>query len=237
VIANKIGVSVFAGGLVTAGLVYWARSRGLHRSAAKNDLPTRFNEDGYKRKPHEVSAFVGAHALAPDREQMGDSLADPDLVEVPVGHTADRSYDWQLQQDKLPQPDTTGTILKTSTEWREPVIIEAAALEIPLEAQYDVTLQDLDGGVSARPTAHPHELSDPNEGYDALSPDDLGAQFLARATQSPRAEDEMEDDPWDRAEAREHLGSELEPLSEPIDVDVDVPRDVWDAPLPPEQRR
>lgn len=49
----------------------------------------------------------------------------------------------------------------------------------------------VDGGVSARPTERWQEAGD---GYDAANPDDLGAEYLARAVQVPRETDELTSD-------------------------------------------
>jgi hypothetical protein len=213
--------------------------------AVLKDLPVK---DTHKPKAHELSSMLGDHSIAPDRAQMGEPLADLDVVEVPIGQTADRSYNEQLQHDKWPQPETSGTMLVPPESNLNGVSIEDGALEFALEAEYDDDLQDVDGGVSARPTEYPPNLS---QHYDAVSPDDLGAEFLSRAAQSPRAEDERTD-PWDFIGAIDpgvdstavvserdfevpEMPNEEQPeaVSEPgsIQIDVDVPSEVWDVPL------
>jgi hypothetical protein len=51
-------------------------------------------------------------------------------------------------------------------------------------------LQDVDGGVSARPTARLHD--EINDHYDAVNYDNLGSEYLTRATQATRRELEPE---------------------------------------------
>jgi hypothetical protein len=50
----------------------------------------------------------------------------------------------------------------------------------------DARLQDLDGGVSARPS---EQWQDNTEAYDTVDPDDLGALYLARAVQMPEIDE------------------------------------------------
>ncbi len=57
----------------------------------------------------------------------------------------------------------------------------------PVEADHAL---DVDGGLSARPR---ERWFDRIETYDAANPDDLGADYLARAVQVPRESDETEE--------------------------------------------
>lgn len=100
--------------------------------------------------------------------------------------------------DKWPQPESTGTVLEPPASDSRDFFVEALDASVALEAEYDDDLQDFDGGVSARPAAHPHH---DDEEDDALTADDLGARFLSRATEAPRFEDEPDIEltvaPWE----------------------------------------
>jgi hypothetical protein len=263
VITTKNGATVVAGGLLTAGLAYLFARHNTRRSArlahAEESGP-RVNEP--KLRLHEVSSMVGDHALAPDRAAIGEPLADLEIVELPIGQTSDMSYSAQLRQDKWPQPDTTGTVLEPPAYDPRDFFVEALDAPVALEAEYDDDLQDFDGGVSARPAAHPHNDDEEDDGMTA---DDLGARFLSRATEAPRFEDEPDLEltmaPWewsstdsqrldeDRASALSEASlnasrspndeelvvtEEEEPLSIPIDVEV--PPEVWDTSALSEKR-
>ncbi|HEX2730571.1 MAG TPA: hypothetical protein VHM70_03165 [Polyangiaceae bacterium] len=255
-------IAVATSGLLSAALAYLLtrrRTDAVHAQTAEGTPPRVARSRRSPPKQLEVSSLVGAHSLAPDRGAIGESLLDPDAMEVPVGLSADPATNGQLQQDKWPQPDTTGAILKPPVQATDGILIETPEFEIPLEGEFDEDIQDLDGGVSARPAAHLRSASNDDDGYS--SPDDLGSEFLARATQAPRVEGDVEG-PWDWASGPdERLGldgsgvlSEAgynvrhmpnddgnvpsvdgEPLSEP--PEVDIPREVWDASILSEQRR
>jgi hypothetical protein len=58
----------------------------------------------------------------------------------------------------------------------------------------DARLQDLDGGVSARPA---EQWQDNTGAYDTVDLDDLGAMYLARAVQVPETDEFISDDDMD----------------------------------------
>jgi hypothetical protein len=182
-----------------------------------------------------------------------------------VGKSADRGYSVQLQQDKWPQAETTGSVLRPPTVAYADTLVDLVDVEVQLEAEFDPDLQDFDGSVSARPCARPHRVDDD---FDALQPDDLGARFLARATQAPSAAEEEQagagefDDssaPWEWSQVSgEQLGpdgsavmseaslnasrtaadDEEVPSVDPLSVpiDVDVPAEVWDVEIASTER-
>jgi hypothetical protein len=88
----------------------------------------------------------------------------------------------------LPVTDLAATLnlpkhvqARTNTPLPVPVHVPA------VESERHQRLQEFDGGVSARPAEQWH---DSREAYDAANPEDLGAEFLARAVQVPLEEDE-----------------------------------------------
>jgi hypothetical protein len=118
----------------------------------------------------EVSSLVGPHALAPERDAIGEELVDPGAIEVPIGQSADAEIDTQLSRTKLPQADSTGASLQ-----REDVGTGVQEVSTSLYG----------GDTSENLTARPNQQLIPtDDAYDAVAPDDLGTEWLTRATEA-----------------------------------------------------
>ncbi|HLV66119.1 MAG TPA: hypothetical protein VKY73_09910 [Polyangiaceae bacterium] len=202
--------------------------------------------------PHEVSSLVGPHAIAPDDDSVGEPLVDEDVIEVPIGHTADRAYDDQLQQDKLHQPDTTGAVLKASVE-----TAESAKIEIPAKGSdvaVDPTFSEPDAVLEERATVgFLEEQDDVVEPYDAVEPEELGTEWITRATEAPpvpdprlreeSAEVSQEIDPVlsDASNNVAHIPNDDEVIAavEPDELsdEGEVPKEVWDAGVLSERKK
>lgn len=116
----------------------------------------------------EVSSLRAPHALAPESEAMGEELVDPGAIEVPIGQSADAEIDTHLSRAKLPQADSTGACLR-----REDVGTGVQHVSMDPNAYLEANL-----------TACPNEQAIPtDDAYDAVAPDDLGSEWLTRATE------------------------------------------------------
>jgi hypothetical protein len=92
-------------------------------------------------------------------------FVDAESAELPIGRSADPDIESSLSRKYLPQDDTTGTALFGDEE------PESSPAEVALDA----------GIWDALP-----ELAEPGrgDGYDAVSPDELGSVWLERATET-----------------------------------------------------
>jgi hypothetical protein len=75
---------------------------------------------------------------------------------------------------------------------------------VPAVEEVDAWLE-INGGMSARPT---EQWRDSMAGYDASNPDDLGAEYLARAVQVPRDMDDVSSDLDANGLHVDHLGED-----------------------------
>jgi len=130
----------------------------------------------------------GLHPIAPSAEAVGRELVDTGAVELPVGHSADRTYDAQLTHgDKTPEPDTTGATLHDD----QSMDFGAGMHEVD-DVRLGEESPEADTEITARPSHILHD--DVEESYDAMAPEDRGVEWLSRATQAPRHhEPEWED--------------------------------------------
>lgn len=117
----------------------------------------------------EVSSLVAPHALAPEQDAMGEELLDPGAIEVPMGQSADAEIDTHLSRAKLPQADSTGASLQ-----REDVGTGVQEVSVSLYGG------DANENVTARPNEQAPQRDD---AYDAVAPDELGSEWLTRATE------------------------------------------------------
>lgn len=153
-----------------------ARSHGLTRPVSE-ELAFQIASQAEARRPisgdrrHEVSSLATPMALAPDADAMGEELVDPGAIEIPLGQSAEERIDGLLSRAKLPQPDSTGASL-----WKQE--------EAPGVHQTEVSISgrsSSDDAITARTAQEP---APDEESYDALAPDDLGTEWLSRATES-----------------------------------------------------
>lgn len=121
-----------------------------------------------KRKPH-LTAVDTSRA----------SLVEPESAELPIGRSADPAIDAALSRSRLPQDETSGAAL-------------LAEHELPLNRR-DIDLA-LDDVWSATPGIAEPEQS---EGYDAVLPEDMGAVWIERATETTHEHRPHASDPSD----------------------------------------
>lgn len=105
-------------------------------------------------------------------------MIEPESAELPVGRSADPDIDASLSRTRLPQEETSGSSLLAEAESNRSRDIDLA----------------LDDVWSAAPGLAEPEQS---EGYDAVVPEDMGAVWIERATQTtheqrPHASDPQE---------------------------------------------
>lgn len=161
---------------VRESLAASARSHGLHRPISAElareiaaQAADQRQSSGEGRQ--EVSSLFGPMAFAPDPDAMGEELLDPGAIEVPIGQSADPEIDHRLSHAKLPQPDSTGAALQKSE----------TSVGVHSEGTPDFEENTTDPMLTAQPMHEPPLLDD---AYDALAPDDLGSEWLARATEA-----------------------------------------------------
>jgi hypothetical protein len=118
---------------------------------------------------------VSADILGPARAH----LVEPDSAELPLGRSADPDIDRTLSRRHLPQDDTSGGALFGDVEPRPE--------REPSDASLDEVWNAMPGLVGAEQT----------EGYDAVEPEDLGAVWLERATQTTHEQRPQASDPND----------------------------------------
>jgi hypothetical protein len=143
------------------------------------------------------------HLAAVPRE----SLLEPESTELPVGHSADPEIESAMPpHSRLPHSDTSGASLLTDED------------EGPRSRDIDTGLDDI--WSSTPGIAEPEQ----SEGYDAVIPEDMGAVWIARATQTTHEDRPHASDPSDVPQledlvSQSSLQSAL-PLDEQDDDDI-----------------
>ncbi len=145
-----------------------------------------------------AGAAAGAAAAATwlKRRQLVDvstdseALVEPESAELPVGRSADPAIDDALSRKLLPQDDTSGSALLAGTE---PFMNESST-----DASLDEVWNSLPGIAEG----------EQSEGYDAVSPEDLGSVWLERATQTTHESRPHGSDPTDIPDLESLLVSE-----------------------------
>ncbi len=122
----------------------------------------RRSELGATRAGDVEADSLGPRSSAVDTSR--DALIEPDAAELPLGRSADPVIDASLSRSRLPQDETSGATLLGDAE-------EPRSL-----SEVDLALGDV---WSSSPDEAPR-----SEGYDAVSPEDLGAVWIERATQT-----------------------------------------------------
>jgi hypothetical protein len=135
-----------------------------------------------------VSSLVSPIALASAVEYAGSPLRDPEALEVPLGQSADPEIDALLTDDDTASDDSTGAALRSNAAMSG---VHEAMTPRQKRIDEEVTL-------TARPSDDTLTIDD---AYDAVAPDDLGTEWLNRATESAAT------DPY--RSAREALPPEL----------------------------
>jgi hypothetical protein len=141
-------------------------------------------------------------AVDPSREHM----VEPESAELPIGRSADPAIDDALSRTRSGYDQTSGAALLTD-------------YEAPTERAFRD--QSLDEVWNATPGFAEGEQS---EGYDAVAPEDMGAVWLERATQTthesnPHASDPSDVPPLDQLAVR--YEEEDEDEDEIADDDLD----------------
>jgi hypothetical protein len=99
-------------------------------------------------------------------ETPRERLIEPESTELPVGHSADPDIEYAMPRSRQPQNDTSGASLLTEDD------------EAPRSRDIETGLDDI--WSSTPGIAEPEQ----SEGYDAVIPEDMGAVWIARATQT-----------------------------------------------------
>jgi hypothetical protein len=110
-----------------------------------------------------------------------ESMVEPESAELPIGRSADPEIDWALSRTRLPQDDTSGAALFGEAEPE------------PRARRSDVDLALDDIWSSTPGIAEPEQ----SEGYDAVLPEDLGAVWIERATQTTHEQRPHQSEPND----------------------------------------
>ena len=145
-----------------------------------------------------------------------ESMIEPESAELPIGRSADPDIDWALSRTRLPQDDTTGAALfaEPETESRS------------RRSDVDLALDDV--WSSTPGIAEPEQ----SEGYDAVLPEDLGAVWIERATQTTHEHRPRESDPNEVPQLEElvsqstYTASHSRDEGDDFSVDVDEEDDV-----------
>ncbi len=140
-----------------------------------------------KRRLRAVPAYEGPvgndrsrQLVDEGRDEVGPEsspLIEPPSAELPIGISADPDIEDTLTHESLPQDGTSGGALLGERETR---------------AERDASDASLDDVWSSMPGLVGGEQS---EGYDAVQPEDLGAVWLERATQTTHEERPHASDP------------------------------------------
>jgi hypothetical protein len=131
-----------------------------------------------------------------------DERVEPESAELPIGRSADPAIDDALSRKLLPQNDTSGAALLASSE--------PFANETTTDASLDEVWNSLPGIAEG----------EQSEGYDAVSPEDMGAVWLERATQTTHESRPHGSDPNDMPDIAALLVSEATLASSQIDEEA-----------------
>jgi hypothetical protein len=160
-----------------------------------------------RRRPEPSQRDPGADDFV---ELVSEDLIESERPELPIGRSADPAID-----DELRSPgeldETSGAALFPEPESDRPI-----SEDISLEQIWDA--------------APRNEEERPAEGYDAVTPEDLGSVWLERATQTAREERAYSSDPADPAALDDLMISEATRASAlPLDEDVEMEDENKDA--------
>jgi hypothetical protein len=148
-----------------------------------------------------AATWLGKRRLTsvPTRERM----IEPESAELPLGRSADREIDESLSRTKLPQDRTSGATLLAAEQ--------RFADESSTDASLDEVWNSLPGIAEG----------EQSEGYDAVSPEDLGAVWLERATQTTHEDRPHGSDPNELPALEDLLVSEATLSSSHQDGEVE----------------
>jgi hypothetical protein len=128
-------------------------------------------------------------------ELVSEDLIEADGPELPIGRSADPDIDYALQPSRPRQEETSGSALLAHSQGTRS-LSESLSLDESgsLDEIWDAT-PSLSSG-------------DQGEGYDAVSPEDLGSVWLQRATQTTHEARPDSSDPADLPELEGFLVGE-----------------------------
>jgi len=147
-----------------------------------------------------AASWLGKRRLASVRSQAHE-LIEPESAELPLGRSADQDIDESLQRTRLGQDPTSGAVLLSQ---RAPFADEATT-----DASLDEVWNSLPGIAQG----------EQSQGYDAVSPEELGAVWLERATQTTHEDRPHGSDPNDVPELEDLLVSEATLSASGLDGD------------------
>lgn len=136
-------------------------------------------------------------------ESPRERLVDPESTELPVGSSADPEIDYALPHDRQSHYGTSGASLLTEDE------------PSPRSRDIDDSLDDI--WSSTPGIAEPEQ----SEGYDAVIPEDLGAVWIARATQTTHEDRPHASDPNDVPQLEDLISQSTMQAALPVDEQED----------------
>jgi hypothetical protein len=122
-----------------------------------------------------------------DVSNDAEELIEPESAELPIGRSADPGIDDALSRKHLPQDETSGAALLASSE--------PFGNESSTDASLDEVWNSLPGIAEG----------EQSEGYDAVTPEDLGSVWLERATQTTHESRPHGSDPSELPDVEELL--------------------------------
>jgi hypothetical protein len=125
-----------------------------------------------------AAAWVGKRRQSDFRELVSEDLIEADGPELPIGRSADPELDGVLQHTGHKHDETSGAALLAEHEQTSPRFDRD-----PLDDIWNATPGFAEG--------------EQTEGYDAVTPEDLGSVWLSRATQTTHEERPHANDPAD----------------------------------------
>ena len=145
-------------------------------------------------------------------------LIEPESAELPIGRSADPEIDAALSRNRLPQDDTSGAALLAEPERER-------------RSDFDLALDDV--WSSTPGIAEPEQ----SEGYDAVIPEDMGAVWIERATQTTHEHRPHTSDPSDNPDLEDLVSQATRNASRALEDEDedDIDEDALDADAPDER--
>ena len=150
-----------------------------------------------------AAAYIGRRRLRVVKNPR-DTLIERDSDELPVGRSADPEIDAFVTRTR-PQDETSGGMLRGEYEPPGEVLADAPATNVGLDEIWN----SLPGFAEGEQT----------EGYDAITPEDLGAVWLERATQTTHDARPHASDPNDVPQLEDLLVSDASLFTSRVDED------------------
>jgi hypothetical protein len=200
-------VAGVAAGAAAAASWFGKKKTPALRAVGGADAPSERKQPGLSS-----ARYSEIRDLSPG-DTSRESMIEPESAELPIGRSADPDIDWALSHSRL-RDDTTGGALLTEPETRE------------RRSDVDLSLDDV--WSSTPGIAEPEQ----SEGYDAVLPEDLGAVWIERATQTTHEHRPHASDPSDTPQLEDlvsqstYTASRSRDEGDDFSVDVDDEQDV-----------